>query len=66
MTDSMKKLEFYLNVIHYSMYRLDRNIVMFIIKNNPMKYIVNMPFCQRMMKRLGKDYNEEQNYLFLY
>ena len=67
MADSMKKLEFYLNVVHYCIYRLDSNIAMFISKNNPVRYIVNMPFFQRRMKKQVDAYNEElKKNLYIY
>lgn len=59
MADSMKKLEFYLNVIHYCMYKLMNKLIIFI--SSLVVYITLKLNFDRILRRRGLDYIEQQN-----
>ncbi len=55
----MKKIEFYLNVLHFCFYRLHYKSHLFFNKINPFHIIHNLPFQKRKYEELGIDIHKE-------
>lgn len=55
MADKMKKIEYYMNVLHFCFYRFDYKMHLWSNKINPFHLIHKLPFQQRRYKELGVD-----------
>jgi len=51
----MKKIEYYMNVLHFCFYRFDYKMHLWSNKINPFHLIHKLPFQQRRYKELGVD-----------
>lgn len=60
----MKKIENYLNILHFCFYRFDYRLHLWSNKINPFHLIHKLPFQQRRYKELGVDPIKEINKVF--
>jgi len=60
----MKKIENYLNILHFCFYRFDYKLHLWSNKINPFHLIHKLPFQQRRYKELGVDPIKEINKVF--
>lgn len=64
MADKMKKIESYLNILHFCFYRFDYKLHLWSNKINPFHLVHKLPFQQRRYKELGIDPIKEINKVF--
>lgn len=60
----MKKVEFYLNVFHYCIYKWHFRSHLFANKINPLRLIHKLPFQKKRYEKLGIDIDREVDKIF--
>jgi len=60
----MKKIEYYINIIHYIIYKTDFQFHKWFEKINPIMLVNKLPFQKRMYQRKGIDIHKELDETF--